>query len=227
MLTLPTEIWSHGDIHTTDIEFGRLFAKFIRTSRNDGERPTTKDVLKLHKNLLDAADTARGKGFIKEDPVEKIFPGIRDVRFKGNHQIEYFNIKPLCRALIIIIESPTKQLNSHFELQKVRLIRTGWTVGLSQPIDFQGLQVQEVINDNEVVVLLPEAVRFIMDIDDKEESLQVSLFSKAKSLGECHNSSYMLWPFETPTILSVVETVNSIDYIVGEARPKSARDLAR
>jgi hypothetical protein len=173
LLNISTEIWSHGDIHTTDIEFGRLFAKFIETSRSDGERPTTQDVLKLHKTLLDAVDTAKAKGFSKEDPAEKIAVGIRDISFKANHQIEFFNIKPLCRALVIIIENPTKQRKSHFEQQLVRLIRTGWTAELSQPISFQGLEVQEVITENEVVVLLPEAVRFIMDLDEKEEALQV------------------------------------------------------
>jgi len=62
--------------------------------------------------------------------------------------------------LIIIIENPTEQRKSHFEQQLVRLIQTGWTAGLSQPINFQSLEVQEVIADNEVIVLLPEAVRF-------------------------------------------------------------------
>jgi len=159
-LNLWIEIWSHGDIHTTDIEFGRLFAKFIETSRSDGEKPTTQDILRLHETLLDAVETAKANGFTKDDPAEKIAPGIRDINFKANHQIEYFNIKPLCRGLIIIIENPTEQRKSHFEQQLVRLIQTGWTAGLSQPINFQSLEVQEVIADNEVIVLLPEAVRF-------------------------------------------------------------------
>lgn len=168
-----TGIWSHGDIHTTDIEFGRLFAKFIETSRSDGERPTTQDVLKLHKRLLDAVDTAKANGFSKEYPEEKFFPGIGDVCFKANHQIEYFNIKPLCRALIIIIEN-IQQRTRNFDQQLVRLIRTEWTAGLSQVISFQGLDVQKAINENEVVVLLPDAIRFVMDLDEKEETLQVS-----------------------------------------------------
>ncbi len=172
LLILLIEMWSHGDLHTTDIEFGRLFAKFIKTSRSDGERPTTQDVLKLHTALLDAAVAEKAKGFAKEDPAEERFPGIRDFCFKAKHQIEYFNIKPLCRALIMIIENP-QQRNSHFEQQLVRLVRTGETAGLSQPVSFQGLEVQKVLTEDEVVVLLPEAVRFIMDLDEKEEALQV------------------------------------------------------
>jgi hypothetical protein len=129
LLTLLTGIWSHGDIHTTDIEFGRLFAKFIETSRSDGERPTTQDVLKLHKTLLDAVDAAKAKGFAK-DPAEKVATRM-DVCYKANLQIEYFNIKPLCRAIITIIENP-EQRKSHFEQQLVRLVRTEWTAGLSE-----------------------------------------------------------------------------------------------
>jgi hypothetical protein len=191
LLTLLTGIWSLGDIHTKDIEFCRFFAKFIRASRSDGEKPTTQDVVELHKTLLDAVDSAKIKGFANDYTP--------DILFKSNHQIEYFNIKSLCRALIIIIESPTKQLNSHFEQQSVRLIRTGWTAGLSRAISFQGLTVQSVINENEVVVLLPEAVRFIMDLDEKEEALQVSqsllsyfcfLYIKQRAVGECPEYSF-------------------------------------
>jgi hypothetical protein len=45
---------------------------------------------------------------------------------------------------------------------------------VNQPISFQGLETQKVINENEVLVLLPEAVRFIMDLDGREQALQVS-----------------------------------------------------
>ncbi|RDW91554.1 hypothetical protein BP5796_02719 [Coleophoma crateriformis] len=111
------DIWSHGDIHTTDVEFGRNFATFMQASHSDGERPTTQGVLKLHTKLLDAAGTAKANGFSKNDPLEKDYPDITDMSFKANHQIEYFNIKPLCRTLIIKIESPDSQLNSPFEQQ--------------------------------------------------------------------------------------------------------------
>jgi hypothetical protein len=55
------------------------------------------------------------------------------------------------------------QLNPVFEQQLVRLVRTEWTAGDSQPVSFQDLEIQKVINKNEVVVLLPEAFCFIMD----------------------------------------------------------------
>jgi hypothetical protein len=50
-----------------------------------------------------------------------------------------------------------------------KILRNGWIP--------QNLEVQEVISENEVVVLLPEAVRFIMDLDKKEEALQVEFSS--------------------------------------------------
>lgn len=92
--------------------------------------------------LLDAADTAKAEGFIKDYPEEKIRPGIRDTCCKGNHRIEDFNIKPLCCALITIIENPPGLRTFKFEEQSIRSIRMGWTAGFSQPISFQGLEAQ-------------------------------------------------------------------------------------
>lgn len=163
----------HGDDHTTDIEFGSLFAKFIVTSRSDGEIPSTQDVLNLHNTLLHAIGPAKANGFNKDDCPPQA-PGLYDICYKFSHQIEYFKIKPLCRALIVIMEHSNEQRKPHFEQLLVRLVRTEWTAGLNQPISFQGLEVQKVVGENEVVVLLPEAIRFIMDLGEKDEALQTS-----------------------------------------------------
>jgi hypothetical protein len=41
----------------------------------------------------------------------------RDAKIKNDE--EYFNIKALCRALIIILENPIRQLKPHFKRQLV------------------------------------------------------------------------------------------------------------
>lgn len=74
----------------------------------------------------------------------------------------------------MIIENSASKWHPDFEHQLVRLVRTEWSAGLSQPITFEGLDTEKVIDENEVVVLLPEAIRFVIDLDEKEESLQVS-----------------------------------------------------
>jgi hypothetical protein len=90
------------------------------------------------------------------------------VCYRGKHQIEYFNIKSLCRALIIILDHSTEQRKSHLEQQLVCLVRTSWVAGVGQPVSFQGLEIQQPISD-EVVVLLLEAVRFVMKLDEHED----------------------------------------------------------
>jgi hypothetical protein len=51
------------------------------------------------------------------------------------------------------------------------LVRTGVTSGLSQPVTFDGLTVLDKISEDEVVTTLPEAVRFVMALDRREEAL--------------------------------------------------------
>jgi len=61
-----------------------------------------------------------------------------DNHFIGGHQVESFKIKPLMRAVIIIIEKGIPDEAYNVEEQEVRLVRTGVTIGLSQPITFDG-----------------------------------------------------------------------------------------
>ena len=129
-------------------------------------KPTAQDILKLHKTLLDEVGREKAEGFTTDSFSAHCF--------EADYQIEHFNVKALCKALIVIIENPIARRTSHFEEQLVRLVRTAWTAGFSQPINFQGLEVQEVISHDKVLVLLPKAVRFIMDVDEKEAELQVS-----------------------------------------------------
>jgi hypothetical protein len=123
--------------------------------------------------LCDASLAAREKGFMKED--DGMWSADDD--FIGGHQIEFYNIKPLLRALIIVINkridepTPSKpKIEPDFAKQEVRLVRTGVTTGLTQPITFAGLSVLEEINENEVVTTLPEAIRFVMQLDEREEA---------------------------------------------------------
>jgi hypothetical protein len=96
----------------------------------------------------------------------------RDNRFIGGHQVEFFQIKPLFSALVItIIEIGIPSESYNVEEQKVRLVRTGVTTGLSQPITFDGLTRLSTISENEVITTSPEAIRFAKDLDRREELL--------------------------------------------------------
>jgi hypothetical protein len=150
----------HGNIHTLDIEFARFFAKLIRLS--GAPPPTTENVIRIHQELCAASRLAREAGFAKKDPLSDLF-------FHGGQQVEFYKIKPLLDALIIVID--TKYEDTDFDKQEVRLIRTGITTGLSGPITFDSLTILETIDENEIVTTLPEAVRFVMDLDRREETL--------------------------------------------------------
>ena len=118
--------WCPGDIHKLDIEFARFFAELVGVPSEPP--PATKDLVMVHRALCDAALTARELGFIKEDN----WMWSADDKFIGGHQIEFNHVKPLLRALIIVIDKrvdepipPKPKIESDFENQKVRLVRTG------------------------------------------------------------------------------------------------------
>lgn len=157
--------WSSGDVHKLDIEFGRFFAKLVGFGRDP--LATTQQIIRMHEALIDASRAAKDKGFLKEDNWEYI----KDMHFIGGHQVEFYKIKPLVCALIIIIDKRLPEQDHDFEKQEVKLVRTGVTSGLSQPVTFDGLTVLDKISEDEVVTTLPEAVRFVMALDRREEAL--------------------------------------------------------
>jgi len=58
---------------------------------------------------------------------------------------------------------------SRFKGQPARLILTSSTSRLSQTVSFDNLSILKKVNKNEVVVLLPEAICFILNLDRREE----------------------------------------------------------
>jgi hypothetical protein len=143
-------------------EFQRFFAKLVCFE----DETTTQQILTMHKALVDATQAALHGGFVKHDN----WGYCRDTHFIGGHQIEFFKIKPLLRALIIIIAKNLPEEACNFEELEVRLVRTRVTEGLSQRITFDGLTALCIIDENEIITTLPEAVRFIIDLDQREEA---------------------------------------------------------
>jgi len=178
MFEFILEHWVHldpdaaGDIHKLDIEFARFFAKFIAFVDT---KVTTPQILDVHKALIGLAlDTDRG-GIFKEGGDDR---HSQDQWFINGSQEEFFNIKPLLKALIIIIDKRVYRSNPEtgeekdFMKQEVRLVLTGPTPDLSQPISFDnGLSMIERVNEYEVITSFSEAIRFVMELDQREEAL--------------------------------------------------------
>ncbi|KUJ08131.1 uncharacterized protein LY89DRAFT_677444 [Mollisia scopiformis] len=119
-------ILSHGgNVHKVDLEFARFFAKMIDIGYQKG-RATAQDLIPRSSSFLAANDN-----------------------FLAGHQIEFYNIKPLYRALFMMIETQIPENETNLEF-------------------FEGLDVLEKINENEVVTTLPKAYQFIMGLDQKE-----------------------------------------------------------
>lgn len=161
-----------GDIHKLDIEFARFFAKLVGIV---DAQTTTREILNIHEALIKTSAAAHRSGFSKDDNRDHI----RDRYFIGGQQTEFFKIKPLLRAIVIVIDNrvdnpyPVAKHDRDFLKQYVRLVRTGVTEGLSQPIAFDGgLAFIIRINENEVVTTFIEAIRFIMELDRKEGTLR-------------------------------------------------------
>lgn len=161
-------VLSHGgDVHKVDLEFARFFAKLIRIRFPNANGPaTTQELLPIHQALCEASTAAKHAGFEKE--VDEQYKLDFNHYFLGGHQTEFYNIKPLYKALFMIIEKQIPENETNFELQKVRLVRTGYTTGLIYPITFEGLDILEKINENEVVTTLPKAYRFVVGLDQME-----------------------------------------------------------
>lgn len=157
--------WAPGGIHKLDIEFARFFAKLVGIAR--APPPTTEEIVSIHQELCEASQIARETGFAKKENWTHIY----DYLFTGGQQTEFYNIKPLLRALIIVIDKRISETETDFDKQEVRLVLTGFSTGLSRAIDFENLTVLKTINENEVVTTLPEAVRFVMHLDRREEVL--------------------------------------------------------
>ena len=153
--------WCPGSVPRLDIEFQRFFAKLVVIQRES----TSEQIVTMHKAMIEATQAAHREGFAKNDNAYHD----RDHYFIGGHQVEFFRIKPLLRALIIIIDKEFPDEETDFDQLEVRLVRTGLKEGLSQPITFDGLAALRTINENEVLITLPEAIRFIMHLDQREE----------------------------------------------------------
>lgn len=172
LYTFLFEQWvlSHGgDVHKVDLEFARFFAKLILIGHRKGPA-TTQELLPLHQALCEASTTAKHAGFEKD--VEEQYKLFANNYFLAGHQTEFYDIRPLYRALIMVIEKQIPEDEPNFELQRVKLVRTGYTTGLIHPITFEGLSILEKINEDEVVATLPEAYQYLMDLDRREGALQ-------------------------------------------------------
>lgn len=152
--------WTRGNIHTTNVEFYRNFAKVIAFETPEGEIPGPKDILALHKSLIARLEETRPK-FDTCGREEALYGGLVDHLIYNPENRRHFKIKPLFRDLVIVLEGPAGNNVADFP---VTLVRTS-----TSSFNFAKLGKE---NDVAITVSLAEVVRFVMDLDEQEPDYQ-------------------------------------------------------
>ncbi|KAE8444355.1 hypothetical protein EG329_000665 [Mollisiaceae sp. DMI_Dod_QoI] len=146
--------------HNTDIEFGRFVAKTIKLQDTELRQQNIADVLSTHRSLCEKLVASKSEFETLKVTGKKSFS--LDIE---DHQ--YYKLRPLFRALIVFVDNPSSRRQELL----VKLIRTGFTEGLSAPIDFSSIN-PEIRSQNEdgtvVTVPVQAAIRFVMELDERE-----------------------------------------------------------
>jgi hypothetical protein len=96
MFRFILDIWSQGNMHKLDLEFARFFAKLVSITAK-----TTEEITTIHAALVKESRAAHATGFVKEGPNEYY---ASDNEFIGGQHVEFYKIKPLMCALIVVID---------------------------------------------------------------------------------------------------------------------------
>ncbi|KAG4430118.1 hypothetical protein IFR05_014402 [Cadophora sp. M221] len=152
------DTWARGRIHKRDLEFGRYVAKLVMLGWPD-RLASTNEVLDVHRALIERYEETQPKIPLMDENDRY------SLQYHGKINTlrsEYFKIRPLFRALIIILENPNF---SDAPNQEVLLVRTGAEDGLSAPIDFEALSGK---GNDSVTVTLETALRFVIQLHERE-----------------------------------------------------------
>ena len=170
------EQWFCG--HDVDIDFGNFVAKLI-SIRIPSEKLaiTIEDIIDIHRAWCDHVEYTLPSCSMKksltgtdiEDNNE--YHGPMGINQKQNR---YYKVRPLFRALIIIVDHQTSQERAQ---RVVHLLRTNLPPGLSAPISFDGIQPKldrEMFpgynSDDLVTTTLSSAIDFVMALELREQN---------------------------------------------------------
>ena len=164
--------------HSLDIDFGGFVAKLLRIEIPSTEqRPTVQDIIKIHKAWCEHVETclplcarridSTGTE-IEDSPYE--WHGAIGINRKQNM---YYKLRPLFRALIIIVDEHATPRQE----KVVHLIRTNIPSELSAPITFESIRPnlesdKSLGPDNKdlITTTLSAAIDFVTALEKREES---------------------------------------------------------
>ena len=166
--------------HNVDIDFGNSVAKLISIMIPSAKPAiTVEDIIRIHRAWCDHVEytlpACSKKPCLTETEVE-------DYSYNDNHgpiginqeQNEYYTLRPIFRALIIIVDHQKSQTSTQ---RVVHLLRTNLQPELSAPINFEGIQPKlnqgmfpGYNSDNLVTTTLSSAIDFVMALELREQN---------------------------------------------------------
>lgn len=155
----------------SELEFGRFAATLIgigrrvradRTDSNEHYSPAIEDVIAVHERLCARVESC--------DVTRDSLASSKYVDLFGKSQAGHFHVRPVFRALILLLENSQPPNSGHL---LVRLVRTGKEDHLSHPISFAGIKDHkgDVFQDSQatqIVTDLATAIRFVVQLNETE-----------------------------------------------------------
>ena len=167
------EQWFCG--HDVDIDFGNFVAKLISIRiPSDKQTTTVEDIIDIHRAWCDHVEYTLPLCSKKKSLTETLYNDDHGPTEINQKQNEYYKLRPLFRALIIIVDHQTSQKGTQ---RIVHLLRTNLPPELSAPISFKSIQPkldQEMFpghnSDNLVTTTLSSAIDFVMALELREQN---------------------------------------------------------
>lgn len=172
------EQWFCG--HDVDIDFGNFVAKLISIRiPSDKQAITVEEIINIHKVWYDHVEYTLPLCSKRTSLTET---EIEDHSYNDDHgpiginqkQNRYYKLRPLFRALIIIVDHQTSQERTQ---RVVHLLRTKLSPELSAPISFKSIQPKldqgmfpGYNSDNLVTTTLSSAIDFVMALELREHN---------------------------------------------------------
>ena len=172
------EQWFCG--HDIDIDFGNFVAKLISIRiPSDKQAITVEGIIDIHRAWCDHVEytlpSCSKRTSLTETEIEDHFynddHGPIGINQKQNR---YYKLRPLFRALIIIVDHQTSQERTQ---RVVHLLRTNFPTDLSAPISFKSILPkldQEMFHgydsDNLVTTTLSSTIDFVMALELREQN---------------------------------------------------------
>lgn len=178
IITTIYEQWFRG--HDVDIDFGNFVAKLISIRiPSDKQAITVEDIIDIHRAWCGHVEyilplCSKRTSLTETETENYLYNDDHGPIGINQNQNRYYKLRPLFRALIIIVDEQTSQKGTQ---RVVHLLRTNLPPELSAPISFKSIQPKldqgmfpGHSSDNLVTTTLSSAIDFVMAFELREQN---------------------------------------------------------